>query len=217
MGFVCSAGAIGTCDFTTRKATEYADARDITGGIFSYNEDGDCRAYVEYFVDTPMEVAQAFGIVASLFGGLVLVAMVVSLFIGFPRWAWLTLMGVLFCAAPFQLITLSMYGAYFCTYEIYGVEDCLPNVGTYLTLVAFCLWITGAILICHLPSMDKAIVNCGCGSCCGGGPQQYNKYPNRQQRPASGAAGIAVRTKKVTTEVVDLNGVRTITKEVVPI
>mmetsp|Transcript_8728 Transcript_8728/g.12882 ORF Transcript_8728/g.12882 Transcript_8728/m.12882 type:complete len:264 (-) Transcript_8728:171-962(-) len=219
VGFLFSAGAVGTCDFVTRKAMEYADARDIKGGIFSFNIDEDCRTYNDYYVDSPMEVAQAFGILASLFGGLVLVTMVVSLFVGFPRWAWLTLMIVLCCVAPSQLITLSMYGAYFCTDEISGVEDCTPDAGTYLTLIAFCLWITGAILICRLPSMDKAIVNCGGGSCCCcNGSQQCNKYPkNQQHRSAGGTAGVAVRRKKVTTEVVDLSGVRTITTEIVPI
>ena len=121
-----------------------------------------------------MQAAQAFGLMAILFGGLVLAAMVVAIFVRFPRWTWMTLMITLFIVAPFQLITLASFGSEICTgfdddddyFEDFDYRGCVPLVGAYLSILAFCCWLTGAILIWRLPPLDKATVNCGtsCGS-----------------------------------------------------
>jgi len=216
VGWIFSIVAVGTCEFAERKGKN--GYSDVQGGLFSYNDDGDCKEWPsDASLDSAFEAAQAFGVMACLFGSLVLAAMVVSLFVRFPRWAWITLMSILFAVAPFQLITLSLFGSENCTEEFYELDDgCLPHAGAYSTLIAFACWLTGAILICRLPRLDKAIVNCG--ACCGAQPPAAHSGGGIYHTTVpAGSGAVAPKTKTITKEEIDANGVKTITTEIVPI
>jgi len=201
-------------------------------GLFEGKGTGDdCESFDDIGVDadSAIKAGQAFAVMTSLFGGFILIGMIVSIFVRFPPILWRIMMIALFVLAPFQLFTLSALGSEECTDDFYGYEDgCYPAAGASLSIVAFWCWLTAGILLCQMPAPEKPLVDC-CNNgaqCCGGQPgqQQYPSSVVTTANPAAAATTAMVpvapqqtrkRTKTITEEKIHPDGSRTITTTVV--
>jgi len=166
------------------------------------------------------EAAQAFGVICSLFGGIVLVIMTLGLFLPLPVPLWRTVAITLFVLAPFQLFTFSIFA------DCPENYDCTIGTGAGAAFVAFIFWIVAGILTCRMPMIKKAPIPCcnssgeGCCSNTGGGCGCCDEpsmeavampvfvEPSAPSLPAPG-------TQTITEEVVHPDGRRTITTTVV--
>ena len=195
LGFVFSCVAVSSCSFVGRKSDgasvlfdDYAAVYlpesdfDVRFGMWKFELAGgtSCLDYDDYSylveVDAAVEVARAFGVMSALFGGIVLVTMLIGLFLVFPIVLWRVIMSFLFVIAIFQLLTLSFFGSNLCTnlrdaatnanYDRY-YDDCLPDVGAGCAIVAFLFWITAGIFTCLVPAKTIPIIKlCNESGCC---------------------------------------------------
>ena len=174
------------------------------------------------------EAAQAFGVICSLFGGIVLVIMVLGLFLPLPVPLWRTVSVTLFVLAPFQLFTFSIFE------DCPENYDCTIGTGAASAVVAFIFWIVAGIFTCRMPMIKKAVIPCcnnSGGGCCsndGGGcsccdqpsteavPMAVPVVESAPPEPSAPPAPVP-GTQTVTEEVVHPDGRRTVTTTTVVI
>ena len=192
-------------------AREGDDVDSFKVGLFAAKGyEDECQSFDYYYdlnVDGAIHAGQAFAVMTSLFGGLVLVAMIVGVFIRYPPIIWRIMVVALFVLVPFQLCTFSALGAEICTIDDYYYDDgCVPSTGAILSILATLLWLVAGILLCQMPPPEVAPVPC---SCC----QPFLAYGQQQQPPAS--VGTTLEgTKTTTVETINKDGSKTITTTV---
>ena len=140
-----------------------------SAGCIDYDESGNPPLFE---VDAAVEAARAFGILASLLGGIVLVAMIIGHLLVFPLILWRIILSFLFVIAFFQILTMSFFGSDLCG-DADGVgiiyDDCLPDEGAACSIVACVFWITAGVFICLLPRRTVTVMKlCGEAGCCEG-------------------------------------------------
>mmetsp|Transcript_19020 Transcript_19020/g.28287 ORF Transcript_19020/g.28287 Transcript_19020/m.28287 type:complete len:224 (-) Transcript_19020:218-889(-) len=179
LAWIFAVSAAGVCDFMARVPDDDYDGVDpFLVGLFEGKGTGDdCESFDDLDIDADgaIKAGQAFAVITSLFGGFILIGMIVSIFIRFPPILWRIMMIAVFVLAPFQLFTLSALGAEDCTDESYIYkEGCIPAAGASLSIVAFWCWLSAGILLCRMPAPEKPLFDC-CNNgaqCCGGQPGQ---------------------------------------------
>ena len=124
--------------------------RDNSWGLFrSYAECVDTEDLPQDFGAT-WQVAQAFGIIACIFGGVVFILLMVGLFTPLPPRVWKSIKITLFALAPIEMVTFSFYGAcpdnYSCTF----------GQGSLVAIGASIFWLIAGICACKMPTSDKA-------------------------------------------------------------
>ena len=215
LAWIFAVSAASVCNFMVREGNDSFST--LRAGLFvaRYDNgyDDECRSfdYYDLDVDDAIRAGQAFAVMSSLFGGLVLVAMIVGIFIRYPPIIWRIMVVALFVLVPLQSLTLSALGAEFCTDERYD-DGCVPSAGAILSNFATLLWLVAGILLCQMPPPEKAPVPCSCCQLQLAYGQQQG-YGQQQQPPASVAIS-GERTKTTTVETINKDGSKTITTTV---
>lgn len=181
LAFILSTVAVSSCAFVGRALSDFASTTiddtydlDVTFGMWRTHFITGCIDYddTSFEVDEAVEAARAFGVLASLLGGIVLVAMIIGHLLVFPLVLWRIILSFLFVIAFFQILTMSFFGSDLCG-DADGVgvlyDDCLPDEGAACSIVACVFWITAGVLICLLPRRTVTVIQlCGEGGCCEG-------------------------------------------------
>ena len=197
---------------------DYSTDNEFTSGLFQAGTNGDCEDVEE--PGSGQEAAQAFGVICSLFGAIVLVIMTLGLFLPLPIVVWRIVSITLFVLAPFQLFTFSIFA------DCEDGFECTLGAGGGCAVTAFIYWIVAGIFTCVMPKSKKAVIPCcnnagggccnnadgGCG-CCDQSSTEAAVPPVSVADSAPPAPG----TRKIVEEVVHPDGRRTITTTIVPV
>ena len=197
---------------------DYSTDNEFTSGLFQAETNGDCEDVEE--PGSGQEAAQAFGVICSLFGAIVLVIMTLGLFLPLPIVVWRIVSITLFVLAPFQLFTFSIFA------DCEDGFECTLGAGGGCAVTAFIYWIVAGIFTCVMPKSKKAVIPCcnnagggccnnadgGCG-CCDQSSTEAAVPPVSVADSAPPAPG----TREIIEEVVHPDGRRTITTTIVPV
>ena len=218
LAWIFSIVAVAVCDFMVVEPDNFSSDNEVTLGLFKGGVNGDCED-----VEDPgsgQEAAQAFGVICSLFGAIVLVIMTLGLFFPLPVVVWRIVTVTLFVLAPFQLFTFSIFG------DCEEGFECTLGAGGGCAITAFIYWIVAGIFTCRMPMSKKAVIPCcsdsGGGCCnnadggCGCCDQSSTEAVGTPVSVAPGAPP-APGTRTITEEVVHPDGRRTITTTVIPV
>lgn len=179
LAFILSIVAVSSCAFVGRALNDLStldDGYDVTFGMWKLKLDLlGCIDYDDFGspplfeVDAAVEAARAFGVLASLLGGIVLLVMSIGHFFVLPLILWRIILSFLFVIAFFQILTMSFFGSDLCV-DLEDVDilydDCLPDEGAACSIVACIFWITAGVFTCLLPRKTVTVCQlCGDGCC----------------------------------------------------
>ena len=189
---------------------DFSSDIEFTIGLFQAGINGDCEDVEE--PGSGQEAAQAFGVICSLFGAIVLVIMTLGLFLPLPVYVWRIVSVTLFVLAPFQLFTFSIFA------DCEDGFECTLGSGGAFVIIGFAFWMIAGIKTCVMLKSKKAVIpNCnnadGVVGCCDQSSTEAAVPPVSVADSAPPAPG----TRKIIEEVVHPDGRRTITTTIVPI
>jgi len=190
ISFGLSAGAVAGCNFVKG------------GGLFKFEHYGVCFTRSES-VSAQLRAGQAFGVMAALFGGIVMLFNLAGLCIKFPHMMIRVCSGVLFTCFVFQLFTFL------------ALIDCsrckLGGDGVTSIFAALFYLITGIVMsICP---ESETVLSTLQGNTRGPDPTKPSSAPPADNAAVVVAQPTAGTRKETTTEHVDAAGNKTIIKE----